>query len=220
MSRAVAVLRPEPANGATAAVLEAAGVPVLRMPLFFVRPIAWVPPDPAGFDALLLTSANAVRHAGPGLAKLRALPVHAVGAATAAAARAAGLTVVATDTGGAAALVAAARDAGVGRALLLGGRERMLGAGGIVAQAVTVYASEPLALADDALASLAGTVALVQSARAGARLAALLNPDRRATITLAAISPAAAGAAGAGWRQVAIAERPAALIDLARALAE
>ena len=57
------------------------------MPLFSVESLAWKVPDAASFDALLLTSANAVRQAGAGLTQLRGLPVHAVGAATATAAR-------------------------------------------------------------------------------------------------------------------------------------
>ncbi len=79
----LAVLRPEPGNAATAARIAAAGARTIRLPLFAVGPLAWTPPDPAVHDALLLTSANAVRQAGPGLAGYRTLPVHAVGAAPA-----------------------------------------------------------------------------------------------------------------------------------------
>src|SRR5690242_6691986 len=95
MSRAVAVLRPEPGNAATAAAIEALGLTAIRLPLFEIHAIDWAPPDATRFDALLLTSANAARHAGQGLAGFRSLPVHAVGEATAAAAREAGLEVVA-----------------------------------------------------------------------------------------------------------------------------
>jgi uroporphyrinogen-III synthase len=34
------------------------------MPLFAIVPLDWTAPDPAQFDGLVLTSANAVRHAG------------------------------------------------------------------------------------------------------------------------------------------------------------
>ena len=66
---------------------------------------------------------------------------------------------------------------------------------------------------------LAGTVALVHSPRAGARLAALL-PDR-ADVRLAAISAAAAEAAGDGWAAVAVAPTPddAALVATGLSLA-
>lgn len=220
--RAIAILRPEPGNRAMAVAIEATGRTAIRLPLFETRPVAWQAPDPAAFDALILTSANAVRHGGHGLSGLIALPVHAVGEATAEAARRAGFTVAATGSGGAAELVAAAERAGVRRALLLAGRERMLDAGGIVAQAITVYASDPLPVPPDAAARLRGSVALVQSARAGARLAAIVAPGDRAGIAVAAVGAAAAEAAGSGWERVVIAPRPApaALIDAALALAD
>ncbi len=202
--RAIAILRPEPGNRAMAVAIEATGRTAIRLPLFETRSVAWQAPDPAAFDALILTSANAV------------------GEATAEAARRAGFTVAATGSGGAAELVAAAERAGVRRALLLAGRERMLDAGGIVAQAITVYASDPLPVPPDAAARLRGSVALVQSARAGARLAAIVAPGDRAGIAVAAVGAAAAEAAGSGWERVVIAPRPApaALIDAALALAD
>jgi uroporphyrinogen-III synthase len=222
VSRPIAVLRPEPGNGATVAAIEAAGGMAIRLPLFAAAPVAWHAPDPAAFDALLLTSANALRHGGPELAALRSLPVHAVGGATAAAARQAGFAVAHAGTGDGAALVAAAEAAGVRRALLLGGRDRMLEAGGIIARALTVYASEPLPIAREQAARLHGAVALVQSPRAGARLAELVAPDHRATTGIAAISARAAEAAGRGWLRVAVAAdmRADTLIALALQLAD
>ena len=65
MSRPLAVLRPEPGNGATAARIEELGFRAIRLPLFAVRALAWTMPDAADHDALLLTSANAVRFGGP-----------------------------------------------------------------------------------------------------------------------------------------------------------
>jgi uroporphyrinogen-III synthase len=222
MSRAIAVLRPEPGNRVTAAAIEAAGRSAIRLPLFAAGPVAWTAPDPDDFDALLLTSANALRHGGSQLDALRSLPVHAVGQVTAEAARRAGFVIAHIGTDGAAALVAAAEAAGVRRGLLLGGRERMLDAGGMVARAITVYASEPLAIAPEAAVRLRGAVVLVQSARAGARLAELVAPDHRAITSIVAISPRAAEAAGPGWRGVEIAAdtSPDTLIALALRLAD
>lgn len=222
MSRAIAVLRPEPGNRVTATAIEAAGRTAIRLPLFTTGPVAWTPPDPAGFDALLLTSANAIRHGGPQLGALLDLPVHAVGKVTAEAAQRAGFRVAHVGHAGAAELVAEAEAAGVRRALLLGGRERMLGAGGVVAEAITVYASEPLAIAPEQAVRLRGAVVLVQSARAGARLAELVAPDHRAITAVAAISARAAEAAGTGWRRVEMAAdtRPDTLIALALHLAD
>lgn len=221
MSRPLAVLRPEPGNGATAAAIEADGRRAIRLPLFATRALDWPMPDPTMFDALILTSANALRHGGPALEKLRMLPVHAVGAATAAAAARAGFEVVAIGAEGAETLVATAASGGVRRALHLGGRERTLEAGGIVAKAVAIYASEPVAVASNDVMPLRGAVALVQSPRAGRRLAELVSAAGldRGTIALAAVSARAAGAAGTGWERVVVAPTPSSEAVIAAALA-
>ncbi|WP_326523018.1 uroporphyrinogen-III synthase [Sphingomonas sp.] len=208
MSRPLAVLRPEPGNAATATRIEAAGHVALRIPLFDVRPVAWLPPDPADYDSLVLSSANAVRHGGLGLARLAGLPVHAVGDATAAVARRAGLWVTAVGSGGVEDL------APPGRVLRLAGREHRALPG---SDTIIVYASNPLR---PDLTPLAGAVALIHSPRAGAALAALAAD--RADTMLAVLSPACAAAAGDGWRAIAVAERPtdAALVAAAIALAD
>lgn len=220
MSRPIAVLRPEPGNRVTAAAIEAAGRRAIRLPLFEARPLAWEVPDPARFDALILTSANAVRHAGPGLAGLAGLPVYAVGEATAAAATRAGLKVASTGAAGSAALLRQAEAAGVRRALHLAARERTIAPGGIVAGIVTVYASEALPIGADEVARLSGSVAMVHSARAAARLAEIA--DARARIAVAAVSGKAAAALGEGWERVAIAADMSgdALVALALTLAD
>ncbi|MEI9852967.1 MAG: uroporphyrinogen-III synthase [Sphingomonas sp.] len=224
MSRPIAVLRPEPGNRVTAAAIEARGRSAIRLPLFAARALAWEPPPAERFDALILTSANALRHGGTGLAALWPLPVHAVGEATAEAARRSGFEVAATGDSGSAALLARAEAAGVRRALHLAGRERSIAAGGIVAEVIPVYASEALEIAPADVARLAGSVALVQSARAGRRLGELVDSTRigRETIALVAVSPAAAQAAGAGWANVLVspAVRGEALIEAAIALAD
>ena len=211
MSRALAVLRPEPGNAATAARIEAAGHRVLRLPLIAVQPLAWAEPDLSGVDALLVTSAHAIRHAGPGLGALRHLPVVAVGAATAQVALAAGFDVKAVGDGG---VAAALRLAAGQRLLHLAGRDR---AGETGLPTLVVYGNEALAVDP---APLLDTVALVHSPRAGARLAQLATD--RARIAVAAISGAALDAAGGGWRARVAAAIPtdAALIDAARSLAD
>lgn len=224
MTRPIAVLRPEPGNRVTAAAIEARGRRAIRLPLFAVAPVAWHPPAPGDFDALVVTSANAVRHGGAGLAALLELPVYAVGEATAQAARTAGFDVVATGSAGAAALLETARAQGVARAIHLAGQARTIEPGGIVAEVHTVYASTALAVADDAVRRIAGAVVLVQSARAGRRLAELVDSlgIDRAQIAIVAISAAAAAAAGDGWGTIAIPPAPdsAQLLDRACALAD
>lgn len=208
MSRTLAVLRPEPGNAATAARATAAGYAVLRLPLFAVVPLDWPVPDPREHDALVLTSANTVRAAGAALASLATLPVIAVGEQTAAAARAAGLRVAATGSSDAEALATLLAERGVSRALHLGGRERTPVDG--VTRAIAVYASEPRAVAPADLAGLAGSVALLHSARAATRLGTLLDSVRisRAHVTIGAFSTAIATAAGSGWQAVAVAASP------------
>lgn len=221
MSRPIAVLRPEPGNRVTAAAIEGRGLRAIRLPLFDVRPVPWDLPKPDDFDALILTSANAVRHGG-NLTGLLPLPVFAVGGATAEAARRAGFAVAAVGTSDATTLVEQAEATGVCRALHLAGRERTLQEGGIIARIAVAYATEPLPIADAALAGVAGSVALVQSARAAARLNTLASESLRGNIVIAAISDKAAQAAGPGWRRVAVSPAPHsdALIDLAARLAD
>lgn len=188
-------------------------------PLFAVSPAPWSPPDPARYDALLLTSANAARLAGPGLRALADLPTLAVGEATAAAAWKAGLRIAAIGDADAAALVARARRARFARLLHLAGRERVVLAG---VDQLTVYASEPLPVAADQVRRWVGRLALLHSPRAACRFAALVDEHGvdRTEIGLAALSPAVLDAAGNGWAMVAASATPAdaALTRLAREL--
>lgn len=202
-ARRALVLRPEPGNARTVAALRGAGIDAVGVPLFAVRGLPWQVPDPSGFDALLLTSANAVRLAGAGLASLAALPVVAVGAATATAARAAGLRVALTGNGDAATVVAAA--AAYPRLLHLAGREHVALSG--VARAI-VYASEAVAVAPEQLTAAVDGVVLLHSARAAARFAVLARDLPHDRVRVAALSAAVAVAAGKGWKRVAIADAP------------
>ncbi len=224
MSRPIAVLRPEPGNRVTAAAIEATGRRAIRLPLFEARPIQWEAPDPGAFDALIVTSANAMRHGGAGLAPLLNLPVYAVGEATAEAARRAGFRVAATGSTGSADLIAIAKAAGVRSALHPAGRERTIEPGGIVTRVVTVYATDPIPVDEPTAKRLAGSVVLVQSARTGARLAEIVDDAGldRATIALVAIGRRAADAAGPGWQHVIVPPDFAgtALTDAAIALAD
>jgi uroporphyrinogen-III synthase len=224
VTRAFAVLRPEPGNAATAGRLEALGLTAIRLPLFEVRAVAWSAPDPAAYDALLLTSANAVRFGGGGLDAFKRLPVLAIGSRTASAAREAGFDVMAEGQADAAALAALATARGVTRALHLGGRDRSIGTGGPIAEAIAVYANDAVPIAAPQLAGLAGAVALLHSTRAAHRLAALVDAQGtgREAIRIAAFSAAIADATGPGWAGcvIAIAPNDAALIAAARALAD
>lgn len=220
MTRALAVLRPEPGNAATAARIAALGLKALRLPLFEVRPLAWTPPDPRGHDALILTSANTLRYGGPGLAELDALPVFAVGRTTADAARNSGFRVVSVGNTDAAALLAHAGSRGIARALYLGGRDRMIAPGGIVATTVSVYASVALLVAAKRIDELRDSIVLLHSVRAARAFADLVNGRDRYRI--AAISPAVLNAAGTGWAGAVAASEPTddALLAAAQTLAD
>ena len=213
--RRLMVVRPEPGNARTVATAIAAGWLAEAMPLFAVRPLLWTAPDPSGFDALLMTSANAARHAGAGLAALAQLPVLAVGDATAAAAREAGLSVVLVGRHDGAAMIEGGAAYGYRRLLHLAGRER---ATLPVVAAMSVYASEPLPPPVDLARRVTGASVLLHSTLAARRLATLVG-DRRAT-RVAAISPAVLDAAGGGWRDRVAASCPtdAALLAAAAVL--
>ena len=86
--RRVIVLRPEPGASETVARARELGLDAVAIPLFEVEAVEWTAPEAGGFDGLLLTSANAIRHGGDQLQSLRGLPVYAVGKATSEAARA------------------------------------------------------------------------------------------------------------------------------------
>ena len=96
----VIVLRPEPGASETVNRAKARGLNAFALPLFAIEPINWSAPEPGGFDALLLTSANAVRFGGEQLASLRGLPVHAVGKASGEAARDAGFDIASSGDAG------------------------------------------------------------------------------------------------------------------------
>lgn len=210
--RPVLILRPEPGASATAERAAALGLEVRRYPLFAAAAVPWTMPDGA-FDALLLTSATAVRLAGT----LPNLPVHAVGEATAATAKMAGLQVMSVGSGGVAELLAALPPDL--RLLHLAGEERIVPAEARqTITSVIVYRMELLGL--PAPATIEGTVTLVHSPAAGRRLAGIAA-DRRA-IRIAAISPAAVSACGSGWDRCEAVEQPndAALLSLAAKLCE
>ena len=199
--RRLLLLRPEPGLSASAQRARAMGLEVVTCPLFRVEPVTWEAPDPAAYDGLLLTSANAVRQGGPQLATLRHLPVHAVGQATAEAADAAGFAIATVGSDNVAELLG--RLPRHMRLLHLAGEDH----GDMLDREIDgriVYRSAPIER--PGLPPLDGLVAAIHSPRAGARLAELAV-DRAGT-SIAAISNAAATAAGQGWERVEAAERP------------
>jgi uroporphyrinogen-III synthase len=201
--RRILVLRPEP--GATATLDRARDLELdaISIPLFEIVPLSWRAPDSERFDALLLTSANALRHGGRELEKLLDLPVYAVGEATADAARKAGFR------------IAVVGEADVDRLVgSIAGDMRLLHPCGEEREApseprhsitpVTVYGAREIR--EPNLSAFSEGVALIHSPRAGRRFAQLVQD--RGEIAIAAISAAAASAVGAGWKVVDTATAP------------
>jgi uroporphyrinogen-III synthase len=210
----VLILRPQPGADETAARARAVGLEPVVVPLFTIRPVAWEMPE-GGFDAVLLTSANGGRH---GLRpELGHLPCYAVGEATAEAARGAGAREVVTGPSDGAAAVALMAEAGVTRALHLCGRDHIaLSHPQVSLERRIVYAAEAAETlpVEAGQALVEGALTLLHSPRAAALFAALV-PSR--VHPIAAISLAAAQAAGRGWAEVYIAAAPRdhALLELA-----
>ncbi|MBA4768335.1 MAG: uroporphyrinogen-III synthase [Porphyrobacter sp.] len=187
------------------------GLAITGHPLSAIRPLAWDCPDPARFDGLLIGSANAFLHGGPHLARLTAKPVFAVGEATADAARGAGFTVAMTGSGG----LQGVLDAITAPCHLLriAGEEhvQLTPPVGVTFAEVIAYRSEALPL-DPAAPLLASGEALVllHSAATASHFAAEVGRLGlpRARITLAALGPRIAAAAGEGWAAIHIAATP------------
>ena len=219
--RRVLVLRPEPGATATLRRAHERGLEAQAIPLFEVEPVEWAVPDPGAFDALLLTSANAVRHGGPGLQAFRGLPVHAVGEATARTARDAGFDVASIGDWDVSRLLESI--SGNVSLLHLCGEHRTVPEGAFQPiAAVPVYRSR--AREGVEIGAAAGAIILIHSSRAGSRFAELVNAqaiDRR-SIIIAAISRAAAEAAGSGWAAIETAASPTddALLALAERLCQ
>lgn len=200
----ILVVRPQPGADATAARLSAMGHDPIVQPLLTTRAVAWVPPDRRP-DATILTSAAAVRHAGPGADWLKPLPAHAVGTATAAAASAAGWTDVRTGPGTVQALL---DGLGAGHYLHLAGADltAVEVPPGVRLTRVTVYETplQPLPALPDVAA------VLLHSPRTAAHFAAEWDRlgGQRARVQVLAISAATLAAAGGGWARATAATTP------------
>ncbi len=210
------IVRPEPGSAITLAEARARGLDAVSYPLFTVQPVPWEAPEPDSCDALLIGSANALRHGGAALQLYQGKPTYAVGATTAQAAEAAGLAVVATGSGGLQTLLAAIQP-GHRRLLRLSGQTRvaLTPPPGVTLIERVVYDSIAVPMPPDlarllTTRALAGAVVLLHSAEAARHFAQSCDQLAipRARLRLATLGPRIAAAAGAGWAQVAIADRP------------
>lgn len=220
MTGLILSLRPEPGSGATVAAGLEAGLTIEACPLFEIRPVEWEPPPPGSVDALLLGSANAVRHAGPALQAFGGKPAHAVGQATARAAEAAGFAVASVGPGTLQPLVDTLPSPL--SLLRLTGAEHVpvVAPPGIRIETRVAYESVPLPLPaamGDRLAE--GALVLLHSAAAARHFAEECTRlgVARSRVRLAALGPRIAAAAGEGWGEVRAAAEPRELALLALA---
>jgi uroporphyrinogen-III synthase len=207
------VIRPQPGADATVARVRAAGHEAVLMPLFEIQPVAWDVPSPETYDALLLTSGNAVRAAVEGLDMVRELPVFAVGSATARAATDCHLTVKATGETGVADLLGLAQAEGHRRLLWLAGEDRISVSvpDEMTLDTCIVYRSAAISAPNDFADQVHTTnIILLHSPRAASYFGELCDAQAvdRAGLSLAALSPAIAKSAGLGWRAIIIAPTP------------
>ena len=220
--RRLIILRPEPGASTSVERARKLGLEAISLPLFGVHPLVWTPPNPDIFDAVLATSANAMRHGGVGLEPFRPLPLHAVGEATAQAAREAGFKVIAAGSRDVDALLGSL-PFGLRLFYPCGRDRRDLREALQAILSVPVYAAEALPMPEN-FACVAGAVVAVHSPRAGERLAELaeIAAIDRSSVRIAAISEAAALAVGEGWAEVESPAAPndAALLELAARLCE
>jgi uroporphyrinogen-III synthase len=219
MSLRPIALRPEPGLTATCDKARAMGLAITGHALSEIRSVAWDCPDPARFDGLLIGSANAFLHGGANLDRLKDKLVFAVGEATAEAARAAGFTVAMTGKGGLQGVLdAISRPCHL---LRIAGEEHVpltppagVGFDTRIAYRNTMLPLDPLA----PVLARGGALVLLHSAATARHFAE--ECDRlglaRAGITLAALGPRIAAAAGEGWaaRHTAPRAEEAALLTL------
>lgn len=222
----VIVIRPQPGAAASVLAGQRMGLDIHAAPMSEAFPLAWTAPDEASFDGLLIGSANALRHAGDGLARFADVPVYAVGAATAQLARQLGHKVACVGEGGLQGLLDALPKAPL-HLLRLSGETRLPLTPPPHVSIVerVVYGMRHLPMSVDLAGRLAaGALVLLHSGEAARHFAA--ECDRlglpRGTIALAALAPRILDAAGKGWAGAASAPTPddGALLALAHKLCQ
>lgn len=207
--RRVWVTRARPGADRTAHTLAALGFTQIVVPLLAIRPLD-VRPDLTGVQALAFTSRNGVT-AFSDLSPDRALPVFAVGDATAAMAREAGFGEVHSAGGDLHALAALIRSGGAGLSILhpcaaepAGDLATLVGDAARITALPVYEAIETGEAAPDVWDAV-----LIHSPRAARALAAHLTPDAARDRIAAAISPVAAASLSAlPFAEIRIADAP------------
>lgn len=207
------IIRPQPGADATARRVREAGFEPVVIPLFAIEPLPWPNLSATDYDALLLSSGNAVRAGGEQLAQLAGLPLYAVGAATARALAQVSLRPDFIGNDGVAQLISRARKNGHGKLLWLAGENHSKPEypAEIEVAIRIIYRSRALAApASFDTAILRTDAVMLHSARAARHFAdscdgaGILRQD----VGIAAFSQSIADSAGHGWAATIIAPRP------------
>jgi uroporphyrinogen-III synthase len=209
-TRRVWITRASPGAESTAARVRALGFEPVIAPLLQSRPVGSGPVDLTGVGAIAFTSANGVT-AFAARSGERALPVFAVGAATAAAARAAGFGHVLSSDGDVATLAAtlAAHERQIRGAVLHPTAAEPAGdlsVSGLPVRRLTVYETAPAPRDGRIEAQIPYLhAALVHSAKAARLLAGVLREHPAPRLRLLCLSPAVAAPL---WGEISTAALP------------
>lgn len=214
------VLRPEPGATDTANRAIESGWKVTKTPLAKAVPVAWTLDRDLIFDAVMVTSAQAIYQGGAELDKIKDYPLYVVGSATAAAARSAGFQHIITAEGNGQSVLRYLRRDRKARILRLCGEvykdyagvENVLEQDSFQFFIKILYRMQNIAcLPTEACRALVeNAIVLLHSFRFAEQFRLLLtktdiNPDK---VQIAVISPAVAEQIGKEWRAMAIAEYP------------
>lgn len=214
------VLRPQPGADETAARALSLALEPKVIPLFQVQHVSWSLDSSIPYDAVFITSSNALNIIDSQIEFLSSLPALCVGEATAAAARRVGWTDVITGDHGAASLADLAASLGHRHLLWLAGHPSMpVNHPDLIFDVKIVYKTVELPVSKQLeKLTISPAVALVHSPRAAQFFARMI--DRRDRIDLVAISEKAALAAGPGWASVRWPETPldSAMLEIAAPL--
>lgn len=151
------ILRPTDGALQSAAVARELGFDPIIASASKICALDWEAPDPSEFDAIMITSANALRHGGDVIMQYRYLPMFAVGKATAKLATDMGFNIAAIGQGGAKALWPLIVSHGAKNILRLVGRDYVTVNSDLNVRTIMTYEARALPMADDLMALMMDT---------------------------------------------------------------
>lgn len=152
------ILRPTDGALQSAAIAHNLGFDPLIASASEICPLDWEAPDPREFDAIMITSANALR-GGDAVLQYRILPMFAVGKATAKLATEMGFTIAAIGQGGAKALWPLIVSHGAKNILRLVGRDYVAVETDLNVRTIISYEARALPIADNLKALMSDSAA-------------------------------------------------------------